>query len=92
MRRELLFTMRMNPTQERELNGNLNVPNYLKERFYKLEPDSSLDVEMGRYILHYANGWAYPMGAGEYWNTIPVMNKKEAIEFLKEAVRVEEEK
>lgn len=87
--RKLLFTIRVGG--ERELNGNLKVPEYLKERFAKLEPDSSLDPEFGKYILYFNDGWGYPMAAYEYWSSIPVMNKKEAIEFLKEAVKVENE-
>lgn len=69
----------------------LNVPNKYKERFLKLELDLYLDPEMGKYILHYANGWGYPMSSYEGWKTIPVMSKKEAIEFLKEAVRIDED-
>lgn len=69
----------------------LKVPEYLKERFYALELDSYLDPEMGKYMLYYADGWGYPMGANEVWGSIPVMSKKEAIEFLKEAERKEGE-
>lgn len=87
--RKLLFSMRLG--QPRELNGNLNVPEYLKERFAKLEPDNDLAEDMGKYILCFNEGWGYPMGAHEYWNSIPVMNKKEALEFLREAVKVENE-
>ena len=43
---------------------------------------------MGKYILYFNDGWGYPMGANEYWSSIPVMNKKEAIDYLKEAVKV----
>ena len=87
MARILLGTFRV--TQQRELNGNLRVPEYLKERFAKLEPDADLAEGMGKYILYFANGWGYPMGANEYWTSIPVMNKKEAIEYLKEAEKPE---
>ncbi len=89
MARELLMTFRIGG--ERELNGNLNVPKYLQERFARLEPDAYLDEEMGKYILYFNDGWGYPMGAHEYWGSIPVMNKKEAIEYLKDAVKVENE-
>lgn len=89
MARELLMTFRVGG--ERELNGNLNVPKYLQERFAMLEPDAYLDEEMGKYILYFNDGWGYPMGANEYWGSIPVMNKKEAIEYLKDAVKVENE-
>lgn len=85
--RKLLFTIRVG--KERELNGNLNVPQYLQERFASLEPDGYLDPEMGKYILYFKDGWGYPMAAHEYWSSIPVMNKKEAIDYLKEAVKVE---
>lgn len=87
--RKLLFTTRIG--KEKEPNGNLNVPNYLKERFARLEPDGYLDPEMGKYILYFNDGWGYQMSAHEYWSSIPVMNKKEAIEFLREAVKVENE-
>ena len=87
MERKLLFTIRIGG--ERELNGNLKVPKYLEERFASLEPDGYLDPEMGKYMLYFNDGWGYQLGANEYWNSIPVMNKKEAIEFLKEAVKVE---
>lgn len=86
-KRKLLFTIRVG--QQKELNGNLKVPEYLKERFAELEPDETLAEDMGKYILYFNDGWGYPMGANEYWNSIPVMNKKEAIEFLKEAVKVD---
>lgn len=69
----------------------LNVPNYLKERFAGLELDPYLDPEMGKYILYYADGWGYPMGYNEVWSSIPVMSKKEAIEFLRQAERAVEE-
>lgn len=85
--RKLLFTLKVE--QPKELNGNLNVPKKLQERFYKLEPDAYLDPEMGKYILYFEDGWGYPMGANEYWGSIPVMNKKEAIEYLKDAVKVD---
>lgn len=88
MARELLFTIRTG--KPKELNGNLKVPNSLKERFERLEPDESLDPEWGKYILYFDNGWGFPMGAGEVWNSIPVMNKKEAIKFLREAVKEDE--
>ena len=68
-------------------NIELNVPKSLKERFAKLELDQYLDPEMGKYTLYFADGWGYPMGADEYWSSIPVMNKKEAVEFLKEAIK-----
>lgn len=87
MKKELLFTIRI--AGERQLNGNLKVPEYLKERFARLELDESLAEDMGKYILYFNGGWGYPMGANEYWNSIPVMSKKEAIDFLKEAVKVE---
>lgn len=85
MQRKLLFTIRMD--KPKELNGNLKVPKYLQERFGRLEPDESIDPEWGKYMLYFADGWGYPMGADEIWNSIPVMNKKEAINFLKEAER-----
>lgn len=87
--RKLLFTMRIQPESTRELNGNLKLPEYLKERFAKLEPDGYLDPEMGKYILYFKEGWGYPMGAHEFWKSIPVMSKKEAIEYLKEAEKPE---
>ena len=69
---------------------DIKVPNKYKERFLKLELDLYLDSEMGKYILHYADGWGYPMGY-EGWRTIPCRSKKEAIEFLKQAVRIDED-
>ena len=87
--RKLLCTITIGKQQQ--TNGDLNVPKSLQERFYKLEPDSSLDPEWGKYILYYNDGWGYPMGANEYWNSIPVRNKKEAIEFLRDAIKVDSE-
>lgn len=71
------------------MKKQLNVPKYLEERFYNLELDPYLAEDMGKYILYFAEGWGYPMGAHEYWSSIPVMSKKEAIEFLKEAEKVD---
>ena len=61
----------------------LKVPEYLKERFAKLELDSYLDAEMGKYILYFKDGWGYPMSSYEIWSSIPVMSKKEALEYLR---------
>lgn len=73
------------------METELKVPEYLKERFARLELDSYLDPEMGKYILYFKTGWGYPMGAQEYWTSIPVMSKKEAIEYLKEAEQAPED-
>ena len=73
------------------MRTELKLPEYLKERFAELELDPYLDPEMGKYILYFKDGWGYPMGAHEYWRSIPVMSKKEAIEYLKEAEQAPEE-
>lgn len=85
--RRLLMNIRIEGT--RELNGDLKVPKYLEERFDRLEPDGYLDPEMGKYVLYFKEGWGYPMGANEYWESIPVMSKKEALEYLRDAEKPE---
>ena len=67
----------------------MKIPKYLEERFCELKLDPFLAEDMGKYILYFKEGWGYPMGANEYWNSIPVMSKKEAIRFLKEAEKVD---
>lgn len=68
----------------------LKVPEYLKERFSNLELDPYLDPEMGKYILYFTEGWGYPMSSYELWSSIPVMSKKEALQYLREAQHEDE--
>lgn len=59
----------------------LKVPNYLKERFESLEAEDGL-IDECKYILTLADGWTFLDGG----KTIPVVSKREAIEFLKHDV------
>ena len=86
--RKLLFSIRIG--ESKTPSNDLKVPEYLKERFARLELDTYLDPDMGKYILYFADGWGYPMSSWELWGSIPVMSKKEAIEYLKEAIHEDE--
>lgn len=67
---------------------NLKVPKKYQERFCKLETESNL-IDNCKYLLYYADGWGYCMGYNDICSCIPVRNKSEALEFLKDSVRKE---
>ena len=68
----------------------LNIPKKYQERFGKLEI-ASWDCEQ-KYYLYFAEGWGYLLGSGrdDIYGCIPVASKKEAIEYLRDAVKVED--
>lgn len=64
----------------------MKLPKYLQERFGKLEREEGL-IDNCKYILYFADGWGMYEGYEEPSITAPVRSKKEAIKYLKEAVR-----
>ena len=58
----------------------LNLPKYLEERLGRLEREYDL-IDDCKYMLYLAEGWCWEE---DYW-CLPVKNKKEAIQYLKEA-------
>lgn len=68
--------------------STLKLPKYLQERFSSLEAEPEL-IDGCRYMLYFNKNWCW---SEDYW-AIPVVSKKEAIQFLKEGRRrTEEEK
>lgn len=58
--------------------SNLKVPKKYEKYFGRLEEESGL-IDDCKYMLYFAEGYAY---MGEY-PCMPVLSKKEALEFLK---------
>ena len=67
----------------------LKIPKYLEERFGCLEPADDL-IDDCKYLLFYAKGWGFYMGSAEEpCSNVPVRSKAEAIEYLKDAYKIE---
>lgn len=64
----------------------LKVPKYLQERFGSLELSSDL-IDDCKYLLYFKNGWG--LEDTPLLTCVPVKSKKEALQFLKEAVHGE---
>lgn len=60
---------------------NLRVPKKYQKYFGSLETEYGL-IDDCKYMLYFASGYCY----GDGYTSIPVKSKKEAIEFLKDAV------
>lgn len=60
------------------MKEKLNVPKKYEKFFGSLEREDGL-IDDCKYMLYFANGYAY---MGEY-PCVPVLSKKEALEFLK---------
>lgn len=68
----------------------MKLPKYLEERFSKLEAEGGL-IDDCKYILYFNDGWGFYEGAGvEPGTTVPVRSQREAIYYLKNAVRKED--
>ena len=64
------------------------LPKKYQERVYSLEEESGL-IDDCKYMLYFDNNWCW---GEDYW-ALPVKNKKEALEFVKDArLRTDEEK
>lgn len=63
----------------------MKVPKKYEERFYKLEQGEDL-IDGCKYILYFAAGWSW-----DGYSNIPVKSKKEALQFIREATREEEQ-
>ena len=72
-----------------KMKDQLNwLPKKYQERVYSLEEESGL-IDDCKYMLYFDNNWCW---SEDYW-ALPVKNKKEALEFVKEArLRTDEEK
>ena len=67
----------------------LKIPKYLEERFDHLQPEDDL-IDDCKYLLFYAKGWGFYMGSAEEpCSNVPVRSKAEAIEYLKDAYKIE---
>jgi hypothetical protein len=70
-------------TRKKDIMSTLKISKDLEERFGCLEPASDL-IEDCKYILYFAPGW----GCGDYPD-VPVKSKAEAIQYLKNANRID---
>lgn len=68
----------------------LNVPKKYQERFGKLVKDEYLADGM-KYIMYYAEGWGFEIAQNEWYDCVPIYSKKEAIDYLKMASKIEKE-
>lgn len=65
---------------------NFKIPKKYQERFEALEQANDL-IDECKYLLYFANGWGFDDEPLCY--CVPVRSKKEALEYLKMAVKEE---